>query len=108
VVPSPRDRPAAMAQRKRRNTRRSGTLVVMDETGLPHRVCTTQQAADILQVTVGYVRQLARRGEIWCGIQFGKRAPVYDADQLEARAAKVAKERAAGLRQGRPPAAISR
>ncbi len=97
-----------MAQRKRRNTRRLGTLVVMDENGLNRRVCTTLQAAEILQVTVGYVRQLARKGEIWCGGQFGERAPVYDADQLEARAAKVAKERAAGLRQGRPPAAISR
>ncbi len=108
MVPSPRDRAAAMAQRKRRNTRRLGTLVVMDEKGLNRRVCTTAEAADILGVHVRYVRRIAKEGLIWSATPFGDRAPVYDADQLQARAALAEKERAAGVRKGRPPAALSR
>lgn len=96
-----------MAKRKKASTRRPGTLVVMSGTDFPQRVCNTAEAAAILGVHVRYVRRLASQGEIWSATPFGERAPVYNADQLEARAALATKERAAGVRKGRPPAAIS-
>lgn len=96
-----------MAKRKKVSTRRPGTLVVMSGSTLPQRVCTTAEAAAILGVHVRYIRRLANQGEIWSATPFGERAPVYDAVELEARAALAAKERAAGVRKGRPPAAIS-
>jgi excisionase family DNA binding protein len=96
-----------MAKRKKASTRRPGTLVVMSGTNFPQRVCNTAEAAAILGVHVRYVRRLASQGEIWSAAPFGQRAPVYNADQLEARAALAAKERAAGVRKGRPPAAVS-
>ena len=80
----------------------------MDAQGTKRRVCTTLEAAQILNVHVRYVRRLAKQGVIWSDTPFSQRAPVYDADQLEARAALADKERAAGVRKGRPPAALSR
>lgn len=79
----------------------------MSGTNFPQRVCNTAEAAAILGVHPSHVRRLAGREEIWSATPFGERAPVYNADQLEARAALAAKERAAGVRKGRPPAAIS-
>lgn len=96
-----------MAQGKRRSTRRLGTFVQMTGSKFPQRVCSTAEAAEILGVHVRYVRRLATEGKIWSATPFGERGPVYDADQLEALAAQAAKERAAGVRKGRPPAAIS-
>ncbi len=80
---------------------------MMSGTNFPQRVCNTAEAAKILGVHPAHVRRLAGRDEIWSATPFGERAPVYNADQLEARAALAAKERAAGVRKGRPPAAIS-
>lgn len=105
--PVPHTGPKAMAKRKKASTRRPGTLVVMSGTNFPQRVCNTAEAAAILGVHPAHVRRLAGRDEIWSATPFGERAPVYNADQLEARAALAAKERAAGVRKGRPPAAIS-
>lgn len=63
----------------------------------------TAQAAEILGLRPEYVRQLARDNEIWSDTRFGKRCPVYDANELRERAERIAAERAAGKRQGRPP-----
>jgi hypothetical protein len=63
----------------------------------------TAEAAQILGLRPEYVRQLAREGEIWSDHRFGKRCPVYDANELRERAGRIAEERAAGKRQGRPP-----
>lgn len=63
----------------------------------------TGDAAKILGLRAEYVRQLARDGEIWCDHRFGKRCPVYDAIELRERAERIATERAAGKRPGRPP-----
>ena len=105
--PGPQTGPEAMAKRKKASTRRPGTLVVMSGTDFPRRVCNTAEAAAILGVHPSHVRRLADRQEIWSATPFSQRAPIYNADEIEARAALAAKERAAGVRKGRPPAAIS-
>ena len=64
----------------------------------------TAEAARILGIRPTHVRQLARDKEIWSDHRFGKRCPVYDAIELRDRAESIASERAAGKRQGRPPA----
>lgn len=79
----------------------------MSGTDFPQRVCNTAQAAEILDVRPSHVRRLAKNNVIWSATPFSTRAPIYNADELEARAAIAAKERAAGVRKGRPPAAIS-
>lgn len=96
-----------MPKRKKASTRRPGTLVVMSGENFPTRVCNTAEAAAILGVHPAHVRRLADRQQIWSATPFSQRAPIYNADELEARAAIAAKERAAGVRKGRPPAAIS-
>lgn len=63
----------------------------------------TTEAAKILGINATHVRQLARDKEIWSDTRFGKRCPVYDAVELRERAERIAADRAAGKRPGRPP-----
>jgi hypothetical protein len=72
-------------------------------TEIERELVGTSEAAEILGVGVGYLRQLAREGDIWSDHRFGKRCPVYDAVELRERAEAIAAERAAGTRPGRPP-----
>jgi hypothetical protein len=93
-----------MAKRKRATTRQAGKLLAMDTSTASHReLVGTVKAAEILGVRPEYLRQLARDGEIWSDSRFGQRSPVYDAVELQERAAKIRAERAAGTRTGRPP-----
>ena len=79
-------------------------LLAVDATAnVKRELVGTAEAAKILGLRPEYVRQLARDGDIWCDTRFGERCPVYDALELRARAARMASERAAGKRQGRPP-----
>lgn len=94
-----------MAKKTRTTTRQPGKLMAMDmATEIERELVGTAEAAEILGVGVGYLRQLAREGDIWSDHRFGKRCPVYDAVELRERADAIAAERAAGKRPGRPPA----
>jgi hypothetical protein len=85
-------------------SRKAARLVAVDATANVEReLVGTAEAAKILGLRPEYVRQLARDGEIWSDTRFGQRCPVYDAIELRGRATKIATERAAGKRQGRPP-----
>jgi hypothetical protein len=94
-----------MAKKKRTTAGQPAKLLAMDTaTETERELVGTTEAAEILGVGVGYLRQLAREKEIWSDHRFGKRCPVYDAIELRERADVIAAERAAGTRQGRPPA----
>ena len=94
-----------MAKKKRTPSGQPAKLMAMDmATEIERELVGTSEAAEILGVGVGYLRQLAREGDIWSDHRFGKRCPVYDAVELRERAKAIAAERAAGTRQGRPPA----
>jgi hypothetical protein len=93
-----------MAKRKRAAARQAGKLLAMDTATASHReLIGTTEAAKILGVGVGYLRKLARDGDIWSDVRFGERCPVYDAVELNAFAQRMQDERAAGKRAGRPP-----
>lgn len=93
-----------MAKKKRTHTGQPAKLLAMDVAAKVEReLVGTTEAAEILGVRVGYVRQLARDGEIWSDHRFGKRCPVYDAIELRAMADQKQAERASGKRGGRPP-----
>jgi excisionase family DNA binding protein len=93
-----------MAKKKRTPCGQPAKLMAMDmATETERELVGTSEAAEILGVGVGYLRQLAREGEIWSDHRFGKRCPVYDAVELRERAEAIAAERAAGTRPGRPP-----
>jgi hypothetical protein len=93
-----------MAKKKAAPTRHASKLLAMDVVAEVEReLVGTTEAAEILGVRVGYVRQLARDGEIWSDHRFGKRCPVYDAIELRAMADQKQAERASGKRGGRPP-----
>jgi hypothetical protein len=94
-----------MAKKKRTPSGQPAKLMAMDmATEIERELVGTSEAAEILGVGVGYLRQLAREGDIWSDHRFGKRCPVYDAVELRERAEAIAAERAAGTRPGRPPA----
>lgn len=93
-----------MAKKRRAKTDVPARLLAVDTaTDTQRDLVGTAEAAGILGLRPEYVRQLARDGEIWSDHRFGQRCPVYDANELRERAAKIAAERAAGKRQGRPP-----
>jgi hypothetical protein len=93
-----------MAKKKRTPSGQPAKLMAMDmATEIERELVGTSEAAEILGVGVGYLRQLAREGDIWSDHRFGKRCPVYDAVELRERAEAIAAERAAGTRPGRPP-----
>ena len=93
-----------MAKKKRTPSGQPAKLMAMDmATEIERELVGTSEAAGILGVGVGYLRQLAREGDIWSDHRFGKRCPVYDAVELRQRAEAIAAERAAGTRPGRPP-----
>jgi hypothetical protein len=93
-----------MAKKKRPPSRQVGKLLAMDmATEIERELVGTTEAAQILGIGVGYLRQLARDEEIWSDTRFGKRCPVYDAVELRNLAERMQAERAAGKRGGRPP-----
>ena len=93
-----------MAKKRRAQLAKPARLLAMDAaTEIERDLVGTSEAAEILGLRPEYVRQLARDGEIWSDSRFGRRCPVYDANELRERAAKIAAERAAGKRPGRPP-----
>jgi hypothetical protein len=93
-----------MAKKKRPATRHIGKLLAMDmATETERELVGTTEAAKILGINATHVRQLARDNEIWSDTRFGKRCPVYDAVELRERAERIAADRAAGKRPGRPP-----
>ena len=93
-----------MAKRRRAKQDKPARLLAMDTTAdVQRELVGTVEAAEILGLRTEYVRQLARDGEIWSDHRFGQRCPVYDAIELRERAARMAAERAAGKRPGRPP-----
>lgn len=93
-----------MAKRPRAKQSKPSRLLAVDAaTDIERDLVGTAQAAEILGLRPEYVRQLARDNEIWSDTRFGKRCPVYDANELRERAERIAAERAAGKRQGRPP-----
>lgn len=93
-----------MAKKGRAKIDKPARLLAMDTaTDTERDLVGTAEAAKILGLRPEYVRQLARDGDIWSAEWFGKRCPVYDAIELRERAAKIAEERAAGKRTGRPP-----
>lgn len=93
-----------MAKKRRAQLDKPAKLLAMDATAAVEReLVGTAEAAKILGLKSTYVRQLARDGDIWSDHRFGERCPVYDAIELRERAERIAAERAAGKRQGRPP-----
>lgn len=93
-----------MAKKRRAKQDRPAKLLAVDmATDTQRELVGTAEAAEILGLRPEYVRQLARDGDIWSDHRFGKRCPVYDAIELRERAERIAAERAAGKRQGRPP-----
>lgn len=93
-----------MAKKKRARQDKPARLLAVDAaTDIERDLVGTADAAKILGLRPEYVRQLARDGEIWSDDRFGKRCPVYDANELRDRAERISAERAAGKRQGRPP-----
>ena len=93
-----------MAKKPRAKKTKPARLLAVDAaTDIERDLVGTAEAAQILGLRPEYVRQLARDGEIWSDTRFGQRCPVYDANELRARASQMAAERAAGKRPGRPP-----
>ncbi len=93
-----------MAKKKRTPAGQPAKLLAMDMTTETQReLIGTTEAAKILGVRVGYIRQLARDGDIWSDHRFGQRCPVYDAIELRQLAEQKQAERASGTRGGRPP-----
>jgi hypothetical protein len=93
-----------MAKKKRTPAGQPAKLLAMDMTTETQReLIGTTDAAKILGVRVGYIRQLARDGDIWSDHRFGQRCPVYDAIELRKLAEQKQAERDSGARGGRPP-----
>lgn len=93
-----------MAKKRRAQLGKPARLIAVDAATATERdLVGTAEAARILGLRPEYVRQLARDGDIWSDERFGKRCPVYDANELRDRADRIAAERAAGKRPGRPP-----
>jgi len=93
-----------MAKKKRTSAGQPAKLLAMDMTTETQReLIGTTDAAKILGVRVGYIRQLARDGDIWSDHRFGQRCPVYDAIELRELADQKQAERDSGTRGGRPP-----
>jgi len=93
-----------MAKKPRAKHDKPARLLAVDAaTDIERDLVGTAEAAVILGLRPSHVRKLARDGEIWSDERFGERCPVYDANELRKRAAKIAAERAAGKRPGRPP-----
>lgn len=93
-----------MAKKRRAKQDTPAKLLAVDmATDTERELVGTAEAAQILGLRPEYVRQLARDGEIWSDHRFGQRCPVYDAIELRERASRIAAERAAGKRPGRPP-----
>ena len=93
-----------MAKKKRTSARKAGKLLALDaSTDKARELVGTVEAAEILGLKPTYVRELARKSEIWSDTRFGERCPIYDAVELREKAAKIAAVRAAGKRPGRPP-----
>jgi hypothetical protein len=69
------------------------------------KLCSCREAADILGVTPGRVRQLAGAGEIWSE-HLTPTAVVLDRNQITRIARERAKRRAQGPVMGRPPVGV--
>jgi hypothetical protein len=66
------------------------------------KVCGTQEASQIYGCTVGHIRGMATRGEIWSG-EVSPRVYVYDVDEIRRLAVERNQLRLAGKLCGRRP-----
>jgi hypothetical protein len=65
-------------------------------------LCTTSDAARIFGVTMGRIRQMARKGELWNTLM-GEHCLVFDLDEVRERASALHAAREAGHVRGPKP-----